>query len=72
MKTRASDELIYRFFKELLIVVSDKYGLIVKFLGRCKVLLLGAIVQLFKVATNTLVILALFKMKIDNTLNLHL
>jgi hypothetical protein len=52
------------FFEQLLVVVINKNGFIVKFIGWCQELMLSAVIKLFQVFTYALFLLAFFEVQI--------
>ena len=72
MQARTANKFPNGFFEELFVIVSNENGLVVQFLRGCEKLLLLTIIELFKVPTDALIVLALLKVQVNDALNFHL
>lgn len=72
MEAWTLDEFPNGFFEEFLVIMSDKYGLIVKLLCWGEKILGIYAIELFEVTADALVVFTFFKMKVNDALNLHL
>lgn len=60
VQARRTNELGDGFFKQLFVVVRNEDGLVMQFLCWGQIGLLGAVIELFEVTANALLLLALF------------